>query len=289
MKLEGPHPWLSSEGYNSVIRAVAKIEPRIGIERDVLIVQKFATEGILFENGLSRTSSPQEIPDIDSVFNLHPFRDRQHRKKTPRNISILGMPRAGKDTFIERLNSLGNENIITTSEPYAHIKAWKKTMPQDPLTQEHLRLAGAFGEFIVSEIEKRKRGIENTAITIHNRGLMDHAIFTAARLMYGEIPLQDYFDKEQGWIFRASMDMDAAIVFMQTPETSMERTTFEERKGNHMNKEFLTLLYEQYLEVILDLRRRKQPNLAVINTSGGIEENFNKLRSTLSAICGEKI
>jgi len=289
MELEGRRQWLSSEGYNSVIKAVAKIKSRTGIERDVLLAEKFAIERLLLENGLSHTSSPQEIPGIDSVFNLVPFKSRQHSNKVSRNISVLGMPRSGKDTLIERLNSLGNKNIITTSEPYAHIKEWKKTMPQDPMTQEHLRLAGALGELIVSEIEKRKRGVEKTAIVIHNKGVMDHAIFTAARLMYGEIPLQDYFDQEQGWIFRAGMEMDAAIIFMQTPETSMERSTLENRRGNHMNKEFLTLLYEQYLRSILVLRKKRQPSLAVIDTSSDIDENFLKLRVSLSSICGEKI
>ena len=44
MKVESGHPWLSSEGYNSVIKAVAKIEPRIGIERDVLLAEKYTIE-----------------------------------------------------------------------------------------------------------------------------------------------------------------------------------------------------------------------------------------------------
>jgi len=271
-----------------VIKAVAKIEPRIGIERDVLLAEKYTIEGLLFKNELSRDSTPQEIPNVDSVFNLLPFKGRK-LNQTSRNIAIIGMPRTGKDTLIEKLISLGHKNILMTSEPYAHIKNWKKIMPQDAMTQQHLRLAGAFGEFIVSEMEKRKRGIEDTAITVHNRGLVDHAIFTAARLMYGEIPLQDYFDTEQGWIFRASINMDAVVIFMQTPETSMKRTTLENRQGNHMNQEFLTLLYEQYLKAILDLRRKKQPNLAVIDTSSDINENFQKLRASLSVICGENI
>ena len=165
----------------------------------------------------------------------------------------------------------------------------EKNHAPDALTQEHLRLAATFGEFLSGEVLARRKRLEKGALIIHSRGFTDHPVFTKSRLMYGEIPLKDYFDPEQGWIFRASIEMDAVIIFMQSIEVSMGRQKGDARSGKHITSDFLSLLYEQYLKEIIELRNKNQKNLVVFDSSGIIEDNFQKLRGFLSKISGRKI
>lgn len=281
--------WLSNEGYNLILRGLSKLEPqhRDQLTKDVLLVEKFTTEKLLERYGLGSQTKTSEIPGIDQIFNLSPL--AKEGKKRNLHLEIMGMPKSGKDTLLQMLDTLNNKAIICTFEPYASIKNWKKTMPEDALTQEHLKLAATFGEFISGEVLARRKGLEKGALIIHNRGFTDHSVFTTARLMYGEIPLKDYFNPEQGWIFRTSMAMDAVIILMQGIETSTERQNTDTRPGKHLTPDFLTLLYEQYLREIIELKNKGQGNLVVFDSSEGIENNFQKLKSILSKISGKKI
>lgn len=289
MQLERDGSWLSNKGYNLILGSLCKLEPqhRDQLTKDILLAEKFKTETLLKRYDLNVQTKPSEIPGVDQIFNLSPL--AKEGKKRNLHIEIMGMPRSGKDALLQMLDTLNNKGIISTSEPYASIKDWKKTMPKDALTQEHLRLAATFGEFISGEVLARRKGLEKGALIIHNRGFADHPVFTRTRLMYGEIPLKDYFNPEQGWIFRASMEMDAVIILMQNIETSMERQNTETRSGKHLTPDFLTLLYEQYLREIVELRNKNQKNLVVFDSSGTIEDDFQKLRDALSKITGRKI
>ena len=264
-----------------------ELKDRNQLTKDVLLAEKFTTETLLERYGLNVQTKPSEIPGIDQIFNLSPL--AKEGKKRNLHIEITGMPRSGKDTLLQMLGMLNNKNIVCTLEPYASIKDWKKTMPEDALTQEHLKLAATFGEFISGEVLARRKGLEKGALIIHNRGFTDHPIFTKARLMYGEIPIKDYLDQEQGWIFRASMNLDAVIILMQDKEASMERQNSDTRPGRHLTQDFLTFLYEQYLRKIVELKNKNQKNLVVFDSSEEIGNNFQKLRSILSKISGKKI
>ncbi len=271
-------PWLTSKGYNSVIKSLSRLPERRDNDREILLSEKWLTELELYKYGLSPESNPRDIPNIDSVYNLQTFK-KDYISRT-RNIAVLGMPHAGKDTLLEKLNFLGNKRIITVPEPYEQIKKWKRDMPQDALTQEHLKLAASIGETIVSLMEERKRGVYNKGLIIHNRGSIDQTIFNSARFMHGEIPLSDYFDPDIGWVLKAGMQMDAIFIFIQDPKTSILR-------GSHTSEEFLAILYEQYLKAIIRFRNNNQQNLVVMDTRENIETNFLKFRTNLSLICGE--
>lgn len=257
------------------------------LTKDVLLAEKFTTEVLLERYGLNVQTKPSEIPGVDQIFNLSPL--AKEGKKRNLHIEIMGMPRSGKDTLLQMLDMLNNKNTVCTLEPYASIKDWKKTIPKDVLTQEHLRLAATFGEFISGEVLARRKGLEKGALIIHNRGFTDHSVFTTARLMYGEIPLKDYFNPEQGWIFRTTTKMDAVIILMQLPDVSIQRASLEKRSKRHITPDFLNILYEQFLREIVELRKKNQKNLVVLNSTGRIQENFQKLRSILSEISGKKI
>lgn len=289
MSLENSGMWLSNEGYNLVLLALKKLKPSDdGLTKDILLSEKHLIELILHKNQLETHTHLKDIPGINTIYNLSPLISGSSKGNF--HIEIKGMPRSGKDTLISRIDSIGHKKVICTKEPYTSIKDWKKNVPQDSLTQQHLQLAAMFGEFIAGEVIARTSNIENGAIIIHNRGITDNPALNRAKLLYGEVPIKDYYHPEEGWIFRSTMKMDAVIIFMQNPQVSISRSLLEEtRSRRHVTKGFLTLLYEQYLREIVELRNKNQKNLLVMDTSNDIETNFEFLRKNLSTIIGENI
>ena len=293
--------WLSNHGYNTVLKSAAKLDERRwyveNIEelkelRDstkaVLLAEQYQTESILRASGLNRNTNSVEIPEINTVQNPSPF---SKRTKVRRNfhIDFFGMPRSGKETLIAQINSLANPRIVCTLEPYTTLKKLAEFPKEGGLDQQQYILASIFGEFIMGEVKLRQRKIEKRGIIIHNRSFVDNPIFTRARLLYGDIPIEDYYHPEEGWIFRATTDADAVIILMQPPEVSMQRKTYQDGSERHINPEFLGILYEQYLRAIISLKNKRQKNLAIIDSSGKFEVNFQNLRTVLSQIIGESL
>jgi hypothetical protein len=280
--------WLSNTGYNFALRGVQRLVPKNeNLTKSCLLAEQYYTELILQKNGLKTNAEVKNIPGINKVFNLSPLVCETNKGNF--HIEIKGMPRSGKDKLIEKLNTLGNERIICTKEPYSSVKEWKKQLPQDSLTQQHLQFAGMLGEFIAGEVMARKSNIKNKAFIIHNRGLTDNPILNRAKFLYGEIPINDYFNSQEGWIFKSSIKMDAVIIFMQHPQISIFRSLLETRSRRHITSDFLSLLYEQYLRDIVELRSKNQSNLLIIDTSNDIETNFQLLKRKLSEIIGVNI
>ena len=295
--------WLSNHGYNTVLKSAAKLDKRRrnveNIEelkelRDstkaVLLAEQYQTESILRANGLSQNTNPAEIQGINEVQNPSPF---SQRKKIRRNfhIDFFGMPRSGKDSLVGKINALAHPKIVCTDEPYISLKRLKKFPKEGGLEQQQYILAAVFGEFIEGEVQLRQRKIKKRGFIIHNRSFADNPIFAIARLFYGDIPFEDYFHPREGWIFRATTDADAVIILMQLPEVSIQRKikTLDGVSQRHINPEFLGILYEQYLRTIISLKNIGQKNLAIIDSSGDEESNFQHLRNVLSQIIGESL
>jgi hypothetical protein len=68
---------------------------------------------------------------------------------------------------------------------------------------------------------------------------------------------------------------------MIRPDTSLER---KPGRGRILNKDFLNILYSQYLRMISRLSTMGQRNLAVLDMSGTGEENTKLFQRTIEEI-----
>ncbi|MDQ5950883.1 MAG: hypothetical protein QG639_160 [Patescibacteria group bacterium] len=292
-------PWLSHQEYNHTLRTVAKhngLSQRLAegqefwydqeevdaVTRTVLLAEQYNTNMILAKNGLSGEMLPHEIPGVNTVQNKMKFSKKEN---TVFNITVTGMPRAGKDTLLGLVNDLQKPGVMVTQEPHTSVSSWEKFPKEGTVERQQYIHGAAVGEYLHA-IQQLRRRFDDEGIIIHNRGLNDNTPFGRARLLDGDIFIPDYYDPEKGWWFRVQSEYDATIFCLQHPSVSMERRLKKDQPGRYLNPTFLQLLYEQYLREYILMKNDGKKNIVILDTSGTVEENFALMRRTLNEITG---
>ena len=291
---------LSNWGYNLVLNALARqvawgfARPAPGGKRrpennfkQLLLWYRLQDELTMQRLGVSAETQPSDLPFINTILNHSPL----CKLKSKRNLSIelAGMPNTGKDSLGQIINDLNLPWLSFSHEPYTSLKE-SGMLPSDPMMQEKYELAATMGEIVVAQIELRKKGAVSSGIAVVNRGFTDFPIISRAKLIFGAIPFQDFFNPDKGRIFRTTANgNNATIFFLISPAVAYERVEDKTREHKYLNPEFLSILYEQYLLAIYRLIERGENNIAVLDMSGSVEENLRKLISVIEVITERNI
>lgn len=287
--------WLTHEEYNRYLTILGRIitqfdnfetmheedQSRIQeVIKNVVLGEQFVTRRTIIQGGLSPTIEPQHIPGVNEVQNLKPF--KKSRQKSF-NITVTGMPCAGKDTLLKMIDELDKPGVVVTQEPYAGLKDWEAVPKEGTIERQQYILGAALGELFRGAL-LLKRESNDKGVIIHNRGYDDNTPFSKARLLTGDIKIKDYFDEDLGWVFRARINFDAIIFCLQPPSVSMARRREPEKPGRYLNPEFLQILYEQYLRTYCEMVKEGKANVVILDTSRSIEENLASLQRILSQL-----
>jgi len=199
----------------------------------------------------------------------------------------MGMPGAGKDTLLEKLQELARKSgrkdfLYSGFEPYSSLKVRRELSPI--LDEKHRQewyesYCAAVGSDMALELD----GIKDGLIFL-NRSFLDNYIFCEAELLGGRLENILYLDT----LFRHAGSQDITFFLMVPPETSFQRKP-REKPGLYMNKRFLRILYSQYLRYISLLTEEDGGNnIIVMDTSGSIEGSFEMFLELIEKVSGKQ-
>lgn len=266
-------------------------ESELALWKSVYSWQTVFTELELRNLGARCDVKPCEIPYVGKIHNLSPI----NLRTDVGIVDVIGMPGAGKDLMIEKLNSLHYPKVLCAPE-----EGYFWTRGESPLTelrQRHIQVYGGTDMEIDELVDKigghDKRG---TGVGVLNRSIGDNFMaFAYSFFLAGHIGIADLIMSQKFFhYFQYSPTIrlgdgmtsvegltKATIVLMVDPTTSIKR---KNRTGRIMNQEFLSLLYSQYLRMISRLRESSQSNLVVLNMMGSVDDNFDSFRSVIDQV-----
>lgn len=266
-------------------------ESDLALWKSVYSWQAVFTELDLRNLGTICDVDPRDIPDVGKIHNLSPI----NLSTDVGIVDVIGMPGAGKDLMIEKLNALHYPKVLCAPE-----EGYFWTRGESPLTelrQRHLQVYGGTDMEIDELVDKISGQDKNgTGMGMLNRSISDNFLaFAYSFFLSGHIGIADlimsqkffhYFQYSPTIRLGAGMTSvddltKATIVLMIDPSTSIQR---KDRTGRIMNEEFLSLLYSQYLRMVARLRELSQSNLVVLNMMGTVDDNFNSFRSVIDQI-----
>lgn len=274
--------------FNTAKRNLGPIKPH-PLWQQAYAWQTTFTEIELRNLGVHSDIHPSKIPYVNSV---------QNRKQIdPINelgiIEVIGMPGGGKDTIINDISKQEFLNVLCALEEGYF---WsKKESPLTELRSRHLQVYGGTDMEIDEVIDKLSFNRQQpNGIAVLNRSFTDNFwAFGYSFFLNGYIGLEDLLTSQKvfhhlqysptklvGTKLKSIEDITAAtFVLMIEPELSLERKK-SKGTGRVLEKNFLQLLYIQYLRMISRLMAIKQRNLVVLDMSGTLTENislFNQL------------
>jgi hypothetical protein len=242
---------------------------------------------------VSRDTDPALVPNVGEILNPKPLESGEIGL-----INVIGMPGAGKDTMIGLYSKLEKKRVLCAPEEgYFWSKEFDPEMKE--LRKRHLRAYGGT-DMEIDEMIDRLGGLSfgEKGVGIMNRSNEDNFLaFAYSFFLSGFMGIVDlitsqklyhYFQYQPSLGLRDQLvsqdDVTAGtIMLLVNPRISLER---KGRSGRILNKKFLGLLYSQYLRMIWRLRADGYRNLAVLDMSGGIEENFSRFREVIDTIIG---
>lgn len=273
------------------------VAQNLGEEYSLMLVEELAsivgkTDFALKTLGVEYDVEPKSIPGVNTIQNLRPL--------SPKEMSVtevLGMPGATKTTICERLESLNLPHVVIAKEPFGILETLgigtRGKKSTEEITNLHLQTYGA----TLMEVEDAVLKLtdpatdETKGIVVADRSLRDHLVWAGNLLLNGYISLENYYKslalhdltRKLVKVGEAEDEYIAKSIFvlMVNPETSLSR---KGRLGGVLNERFLSLLYSQYLRLIVDLEAEGQNNLVVLDMSEDLESSFQKFMTFFKQI-----
>ena len=248
---------------------------------DTLLAEHLKTQISLQFSGVGRLDQPSKLKDINRVF----FPEGLKRDKSkPLAVHIIGMPRSGKTTLIEKVfGEISQQNPSVQLLP--EVASPIKRLSQERVTGlDYSQLVTSLVIAYTTEFHLYLKGIPYGSvpeILLVDRGPIDILPFNKANFMYGRFDAQSFssstFNVNRGISNLNDFD-NAVVMFLVSPKESLGREGPRESYGMVMHPRFLPVLYEQYLRFHRDLRGLSLPGLekpfayACLDASGPTQE-----------------
>lgn len=249
--------------YNRALRAKAKTGEDY---LDYFIAHEHQTQLALSGMGVRKEDAPNKIPYIDTIL-TDP--DLITSLSKPFVAEVIGMPRAGKTTSINKLlESLWISGIrhrvrFARESPRA---IPDELGPVDPgfdfLDLKHSHpLAFNIAGYVITKMGALRHIPEagDFDMLLQDRGLFDRRIFRRSLFVDGDIdPLwMEFEDSIEQETEIPPFPVGAVILCVISPEESLQREGPRKEPGVVMNKRFLEILYEQYMRFHYEIITRQ--------------------------------
>lgn len=233
---------LENDRYGRAIEASNKCgKPN---SRDIFLDQEYLTQIAFEQLGVRDSISPSDVPRVGTLL-MNP--ELIPDLRVPYAVEVLGMPRAGKTTVINRYLqelwlrderhkvALVDEGARTIKQEFGSLRY------SDPFQYSMLGGTVTFKGYIDS-LRNANLGMR---LVISDRGQVDRRVFRRAQFSQGQVNPEIMADEEQFMygLENPPIQMGGVIILMVRPEETMKRN---EKLGPIVNMDFLPRLYEQY-------------------------------------------
>ncbi len=215
----------------------------------ILLDEQQMTENALKHLGLTKDLDLQNVKDLNKV--VLPRKYNRDSKK-PIAVHFMGMPRAGKSTFVQHLAEVArilNWSIGVmpeTAGPLKEISDKHQERFSYKTYDTSLAIVHAVENFL---LKKQFEKLKEPDMVLIDRGVLDRISFTKANFSFGRLDASKFaasLSNIEGGLSQLKDDFNIAIMLMLiTPEESIKREGG--KHGRVMNPPFLKNLYEQYL------------------------------------------
>lgn len=233
---------LENDRYNRALEASGKYPE--SNSRDIFLSEEYRTQLALGQLGVKDNMAPSEVPHVGTIL-MAP--ELIPNLRVPYAVEVLGMPRAGKSTVIDRyLRELWSRDerykVYLVDEGVKTIKDKFGDLPySDPFQYSML---GGMVTF-VGYIDALRNVNTGMRVVTSDRGQIDRRVFR--RTLFGQGHVNPGIAADEGQFMygleNTPVQMGGVIMLMIRPEETMRRT---EKRGPVVNMDFLPRLYEQY-------------------------------------------
>lgn len=228
------------------------------ISRDIFLEEEYRTQFALERLGIKNiNSSPSEAAKVGSLF-MSPELITDLR--VPYAVEVLGMPRAGKSTvinrYLEELWSKEERNqVVLVDEGARSIKQeFGDLRYSDPYS--YLMLAGwaTYVDYI-SSLRNLNSGMR---MAVSDRGQIDRRVFRRVLFGRGDVNPEIMADEDlfMHRVENTPIQVGGVIMMMIRPEESIRRSG---KQGPVVNMDFLPRLYEQYWRLHWEILQGEVP------------------------------
>lgn len=206
--------------------------------------EEYRTQTALLNLGIKDGTCPSEVPKVGSLLMCPELIENL---RIPYAVEVLGMPRAGKSTVLERyLKELWERNERHKVHP---VDEGARTVKQefgdlrytDPFQYS---LLGGTATFM-GYIEALRNINTGMVMATSDRGQIDRRVFR--RTLFNQGSVNPTIMEDEGQFMygleNTPIQLGGIILLMVRPEESMRRS---EKEGPVANMDFLPRLYEQY-------------------------------------------
>ena len=212
--------------------------------RQIYLDEEYRTQVALNQLGVKDNKSLSDIPHVGTLL-MTP--ELIPNLRVPYAVEVLGMPRSGKSTMIDRyLRELWSRNerhkVALVDEGARSVKQeYGDLRYSDPLQYSMLGGTATFMGYI-DALRNINTGMQ---IAISDRGQIDRRVFRRTLFNQGNVNPRIMEDEDQFMygLENTPIQIGGIIMFMIRPDESMKRS---EKPGPVTNMDFLPRLYEQY-------------------------------------------
>lgn len=233
---------LENVRYNRALEASGKYPE--SNSRDIFLSEEYRTQLALGRLGVKDNMAPSEVHHVGTIL-MTP--ELIPNLRVPYAVEVLGMPRAGKSTAINRyLTELWSRN---ERHKVALVDEGVRTIEQefgdlrytDPFQYSMLGGTATF----VGYIDALRNVNTGMRVVISDRGQIDRGVFRRTLFNQGHVNPEIAVDEEQFMygLENTPIQVGGIVMLMLRPEESMRRV---EGTGPMANMDFLPRLYEQY-------------------------------------------
>lgn len=186
--------------------------------------------------------------------------------KNMKTIEFAGMPKSGKTTQIEIIES----RLKHLEDKYVRvIYEGARVCPLEKDNRFYYN-AWSFHNTLNKTLEAT---LANPNYLLIDRGVYDHIAYTNALFEAGKITSSQSRKQKEYYLEFIGLE-DSTLVFLVSPEEALEREHKQNlNSGSVMNPEFLAYLHEAYKNLIPEITK----NYLVVEGSKPINENINSI------------
>ena len=241
--------------YNRALESISKY-PNID-SRDVFLDQEYRTQIALKQLGVKDNVSPSDVPHVGTLL-MSP--ELIPNLRVPYAVEVLGMPRSGKSTMINRyLMELWSRNerhkVALVDEGARSLKQeFGDLRNSDPFAYSMLAGIITFTHYI-DTLRNTNTGMR---MVTSDRGQIDRRAFRRVLFGRGEVNPEIMADENQiiDDLENTPIQLGGIIMLMMRSEEAMRRS---EKPGPVANMDFLPRLYEQYWRLHWEILQGEVP------------------------------
>lgn len=265
--------------YNRALKANAKhLESN---SREIFLEQEYQTQKALELLGIRDIVCPSDVSKVDSLF-ISP--ELISNLRVPYAVEVLGMPRGGKSTSINRyLTELWSRNerhklVLVDEGARSNKQEYGDLRYSNPFLYSLLGGTATFVDYI-SSLKNINTG---TQMVVSDRGQIDRRTFRRALFSCGDVNPAIMANEGQFMygLENTPIQIGGIIMLMIRPEESLKRS---KKLGPITNMDFLPKLYEQYWRLHWELIQGELPcrMYTCINAEKNQEEVYGRFKNAM--------